>query len=74
VTYPTTRPAVLTKALDDITRNDRYPFSEPIHTLKAILAKLIPEPVREPSPPPRRCMRHREQRPPENGVRLRAEV
>ena len=45
--------AVLTKELDDIIRNDRYPFSERIRTLKAILAKLRPEPVREPSPPPK---------------------
>lgn len=44
--------AALTKELDDITRNDRYPFSERIRTLEAILAKLRPEPVREPLPPP----------------------
>jgi hypothetical protein len=43
----------LTKELDAITRNDRYPFSERIRTLKAILAKLRPEPVREPLPPPK---------------------
>jgi len=42
-----------TKELDKITRNDRYPFSERIRTLKAILAKLRPEPVREPVPPPK---------------------
>jgi hypothetical protein len=40
--------AALTKELNGITRNDRYPFSERIRTLKAILAKLTPEPVREP--------------------------
>jgi hypothetical protein len=45
--------AALTKELDDITRNDRYPFSERIRTLKAILAKLRPSPVREPLPPPK---------------------
>jgi hypothetical protein len=45
--------AALTQALDDITRNDRYPFSERIRTLKAILAKLRPEPVREPLPAPK---------------------
>ena len=45
--------AALTKELDDIIRNDRYPFSERIRTLKAILAKLRPEPVREPLPPPK---------------------
>ena len=43
--------AALTKELDDITRNDRYPFSKRIRTLKAILAKLRPEPVREPLSP-----------------------
>ena len=45
--------AALTKELDDIIRNDRYPFSERIRTLKAILAKLRPEPVREPLPLPK---------------------
>jgi len=45
--------AALIKELDDITRNDRYPFSERIRTLKAILARLRPEPVREPLPLPR---------------------
>jgi hypothetical protein len=54
--------AVLTKELDDITCNDRYPFSERIRTLKAILAKLRPKPVREPYRH-RRCMRPREQPP-----------
>jgi len=39
--------AVLTKELDDITRNDRYPFSPRVRTLKTILAKLRPEPARE---------------------------
>jgi hypothetical protein len=45
--------AALTKELDGITRNDRYPFSERIRTLKAILVKLRPEPVRQPLPPPK---------------------
>jgi hypothetical protein len=45
--------AALTKELDGIIRNDRYPFSKRIRTLKAILAKLRPEPVREPLPPPK---------------------
>ena len=45
--------AALTKELDDITRNDLYPFSKRIRTLKAILAKLRPEPVGEPLPPPK---------------------
>jgi hypothetical protein len=45
--------AALIKALADITGNDRYPFSTRIKTLRAILAKLRPEPVREPLPPPK---------------------
>jgi hypothetical protein len=45
--------AVLTKELADITGNDRYPFSSRIQTLRAILAKLRPEPAREPLPPPK---------------------
>jgi len=45
--------AALTEELDDITRNDRYPFSTRVRTLKTILAKLRPEPVREPLPPPK---------------------
>jgi hypothetical protein len=43
--------AALIKELADITGNDRYPFSPRIQTLRAILAKLRPEPAREPSPP-----------------------
>jgi hypothetical protein len=34
-------------------RDDRYPLSPRIQTLKAVLDKLRPEPVREPSPPPK---------------------
>jgi hypothetical protein len=45
--------AVLTQELHDIVENDRYPFSPRIRTLRAILAKLRPEPVREPLPPPK---------------------
>jgi hypothetical protein len=45
--------AALIKELADITGNDRYPFSARIQTLRAILAKLKPEPVREPLPPPK---------------------
>jgi hypothetical protein len=40
--------AALIKELHDTIHNDRYPFSERIRTLKAILAKLRPEPVPEP--------------------------
>jgi hypothetical protein len=32
--------AALTEELDAITRNDRYPFSKRVRTLKAILAKF----------------------------------
>jgi hypothetical protein len=46
--------AALIRELADITGNDRYPFSPRIRTLTAILAKLRPEPVREPLPPPKR--------------------
>jgi hypothetical protein len=45
--------AALTQELHDIAKNDRYPFSPRICTLRSILAKLRPEPVREPSPPPK---------------------
>jgi hypothetical protein len=40
--------AALTEELANITGNDRYPFSERLRTLKAALAKLRPEPVRQP--------------------------
>jgi hypothetical protein len=45
--------AALTQELHEIVENDRYPFSPRIRTLRAILAKLRPEPVREPWPPPK---------------------
>jgi hypothetical protein len=32
---------------------DRYPLSPRIQTLKAVLGKIGPEPVREPLPPPK---------------------
>jgi hypothetical protein len=38
--------AALIKELADITGSDRYPFSSRIQTLRAILAKLRPEPAR----------------------------
>jgi hypothetical protein len=37
----------------NVTGNARYPFSGHIRRLKAILAKLRLEPVREPLPPPK---------------------
>jgi hypothetical protein len=45
--------AALTQELHEIVENDRYPFSPRIQTLRAILAKLRPEPPREPLPPPK---------------------
>jgi hypothetical protein len=45
--------AALAQELHDIVESDRYPFSARIRTLRAILAKLRPEPVREPLPPPK---------------------
>jgi hypothetical protein len=45
--------AALTQELHDIIESDRYPFSPRILTLRGILAKLRPEPVREPLPPPK---------------------
>jgi hypothetical protein len=44
--------AALLRELDGIIDGDRYFLSERIKTLKAIRAKLRPEPVREPLPPP----------------------
>jgi hypothetical protein len=40
--------AALAQELHEIVENDRYPFSPRIRTLRGILAKLKPEPVREP--------------------------
>jgi hypothetical protein len=45
--------AALIKELADITGNDRYPLSSRIRSLGGILAKLRPEPVHEPLPPPK---------------------
>ena len=44
--------AALIKELHETVENDPYAFS-PICTLRAILAKLRPEPVRKPLPPPK---------------------
>ena len=41
--------ALLTRTIAD----DRYPLSPRVRTLRAIFAKLRPEPVREPLPPPK---------------------
>ena len=43
--------ALLLRELDGLIDGDRYFLSRRIQTLKAIRAKLRPEPVREPRPP-----------------------
>jgi hypothetical protein len=43
--------AALIKELNDIVESDRHPFSPRIRIPSAILAKLRPETVRDPSPP-----------------------
>ena len=53
MTYRTKKPPLLTRELHEIVEHDRYPFSPRIRTLKGILAKLRPEPAREPLPPPK---------------------
>jgi hypothetical protein len=58
--------AALTQELHDIVENDRYPFSPRIRTLRAILVKLRPEPVREPLPPSR-CIHRRGPQQPDGG-------
>jgi hypothetical protein len=45
--------AALIRELRDTVESDRYPFSPRIRTLRAILAKLRPDPIREPLPPPK---------------------
>jgi hypothetical protein len=42
----------LLRELDGLIDSDRYFLSPRIKTLKAIRAKIRPEPVREPLPPP----------------------
>jgi hypothetical protein len=44
--------AALLRELDALIDGDRYFMSSRIKTLKAIRAKIRPEPVREPLPPP----------------------
>jgi hypothetical protein len=45
--------ALLLRELDTLIANDRYFLSPRVQTLKAIRAKLRPEPTREPLPPPK---------------------
>ena len=44
--------ALLLKELNGLIDGDRYFLSDRIKTLKAICAKIRPEPAREPLPPP----------------------
>jgi hypothetical protein len=44
--------AALLRELDGLIDSDRYFLSPRIKTLKAIRAKIRPEPLREPLPPP----------------------
>jgi len=53
LTYQTKKRAALLRELNDIIAADRFPFSPRILMLKAIRAKLRPEPVREPLPSPK---------------------
>ena len=43
--------AALARLLTNTIDADRYPLSPRVQTLKAILAKIRPEPAREPMPP-----------------------
>jgi len=44
--------AALLRELNGLIDGDRYFLSARVKTLRAIRAKMRPEPVREPSPPP----------------------
>jgi hypothetical protein len=46
--------ALLLRELDGLIDGDKYFLSPRIQILKAIRAKIRPEPVREPEPPPKR--------------------
>jgi hypothetical protein len=43
----------LIRELHETVDSGRYPHSSRIRTLRGMLAKLPPEPVREPEPPPK---------------------
>jgi hypothetical protein len=45
--------AALSRLLTNTIDTDRYPLSPRIQMLKAVLAKIRPEPAREPWPPPK---------------------
>jgi len=67
LTYQTKKRAALLRELNDIIAADRFPFSPRILMLKAIRAKLRPEPVREPLPH-RSTTIHRERSLPEGAA------
>jgi hypothetical protein len=50
--------AALTRLLSQTIDNDRYSLSPRIQTLKGILAKIQPEPVRKPGARRRHVQRH----------------
>jgi hypothetical protein len=54
LTLSETEAEALVRELAWIVDGDRYPLSPRIQTLRAILQKLKPEPVREPMPPLKR--------------------
>ena len=43
----------LARLLSDAIDADRFPLSPRVQRLKGILAKILPEPAREPLPPPK---------------------
>jgi hypothetical protein len=53
LTYQMKRQLRLLRLLSTTIDDDRYPLSPRVQTLKAILAKIQPEPAHEPLPPPR---------------------
>jgi hypothetical protein len=50
--YPSKKSDALAMLLRRTIDNDRFPLSPRIQTLKGILDKIEPPPVREPLPPP----------------------
>jgi|HubBroStandDraft_6_1064221.scaffolds.fasta_scaffold3924678_1 hypothetical protein len=49
---PRLPPPLSSKSFTHVVENDRFPLSPRVQTLKGILGKLRPEPVRETLPPP----------------------
>jgi hypothetical protein len=66
--------AALLRELDNIIDGDRYFLSPRITTLKAIRAKLRPEPVREPPPPIKHHAPSRSTRRPEATPRMKPKL